>query len=163
MKDFKDLFNISPEKMAEIKADNLARLKSRDLNYDLGYLVGESITPSFPGLSIDMIKRGKLITVSPEEEKVYNTLSNTWSISQDIEDWDRMQKYYKTIEHKYLPKTHKTYVGAVNIKDMEQFKKGLSFAILMCDHSHYSIKTKDISVEYDENYYYLKIKLKLRK
>mgnify|MGYP003654393622 CR=1 FL=1 len=159
MEDFKDLLKLSPEQEEKMRTRTFTKLKATDLNYELGYLLGRNLTDSLPGLSIDMIQKGQLIKVSAEEEKVYNTLSD--SCFYHIGHWDKLKKYYNTLKCKYLPKTHKITLSAVNITDMEEFKKGLSSAIWMCDHSHYSTELEDITVEYSKDHYSLNIILKL--
>lgn len=128
----------SNKKIKKLKA------QIRNLNYDLGYQVGEQIVRNFLySLSTEGIQANNVIEVPKEESDEYKRLYNVWKSADKGETssqaFDESRRYHHELEQKYLPQIIEAQVNKVNPTKMNVFKGGIKDAIWDCDFSNYGL------------------------
>jgi len=126
----------------------------KDLNFQLGYFVGEQIVDMFlPTLSIDMIQTKTVIQCAIGEADEYHRLDDVWSKAyredqlNSQKEWDEVRAYDVEMQKKYLPETVRCHIMEVNPTDMLQFKYGIYESLWNSDCCSYKIAPEDVRVE----------------
>lgn len=167
--------SLTPEKKEELRQKRINRIKQMSLEYQLGVFIGEYIVHKYlPTLSIDMCTSRNVISVTSEEQREYDELDRAWydkvssnrhlpdSSKSAPEEWDKLMKFRREMESKYLPKTLDCYIHSLNVENLKELKKGVIVSLWNCDMSHYKCsKTDDIEIILDENGYFTKVILTL--
>jgi len=65
------------------------------------------------------------------------------------------------LERKYLPNPLECYMSLLNVQHMDEFKKGLRFALWDCDMCSYNIEPENIKIYDDEQGMFTIIELQL--
>lgn len=166
---FEDLCKeLTPEKLNEMKKENLEKLKKISVEFQLGYYIGEYIVLRYlPTLSIDMLTSRKIISVNSDEFRKYNDLDDAWYEKCKLKEnndgeWKALMDFRKEMKNKYLPKKLECYVNYINVENMSEVKKGIMSSLWNCDMSHYKCgEENDIEIIVDENLLFTKIVLTL--
>lgn len=171
----KILKELTPERIEEMKQERIKHNKQQTLEFQLGYYVGEFIVDNhLPTLSTDMMKSRKCIIVSEEDTKENKRLNDEWYSSTrygdkyngkdesgDKEKWEELRNHSKILEYKYLPHNLVCHLSPINVGNIEEFKKGLSWSLWDCDMCSYSIKPENIKIYDDEDGFFTTIELVL--
>ena len=175
-KKIQDLIDsITPEMSEEWKQKRIEKKKSLTLDYQLGYYVGLEIVHRFlPTLSTDMLQTLNVIEVSEEDTLENERLDTEWyettryggnwngkDENGDKEKWELYHQHNKMLDKKYLPNPLKCHLSLLNIQNMEEFKKGLCFALWDCDMCSYDIEPESIKIYDEEEFYNTVIELVL--
>lgn len=168
------LEELTPEKEAEMRQKKLEYKEKLTAELQLGYYVGEKIVSKYlPTLSTDMLQSRKVIKVSEEDEAEHARLDEAWLDTTQYgknqnateghkkEAWDKLLKFRRQLEQKYLPNPLRCHIELLNIQNEEEFKKGLISSLWNCDMCSYDIKPENIKIYDDENLYFTVIELKL--
>lgn len=131
---------------------------SRSSEYYLGYFVGLHIIDQYlPTTSVDGIRTRNRISTSIAEFDKHKRLEDVWfkekskvSDEKDEENWGKLITYWKDLSRKYLPPILQCYIDKIEIRDKNEFKKGLIFSMWNCDCCHYSLKPENIQIKQDE-------------
>ncbi len=166
---FNDLLeSITPEMEKNWKQQRIERKNNLTSEYQLGYYVGEYIVSRFlPTLSTDMIKSRRVITVSEEDTEENKRLDSEWVNTKrpneegSKDKWDLFYQHNKMLEKKYLPNPLICHLGTLNILNMDEFKKGLSYSLWDCDICSYNIEPENIKIYDDEEVRFTIVELKL--
>jgi hypothetical protein len=166
---FNDLLeSITPEMEKNWKQQRIERKNNLTSEYQLGYYVGEYIVIRFlPTLSTDMIQSRRVITVSDEDSEENKRLDSEWFNSNRANEegskdkWDLFYQHNKMLEKKYLPNPLICHLGTLNILNMDEFKKGLSYSLWDCDICSYNIEPENIKIYDDEDVRFTIVELKL--
>ena len=166
---FNDLLeSITPEMEKNWKQQRIERKNNLTSEYQLGYYVGEYIVSRFlPTLSTDMIQSRRVITVSYEDIEENKRLYSEWFNSNRANEeggkgkWVLFYQHNKMLEKKYLPNPLICHLGALNILNMDEFKKGLSYSLWDCDICSYNIEPENIKIYDDEEVRFTIVELKL--
>jgi hypothetical protein len=158
---FKSLFDdITPEWLEEQRIERLEHKKKLTAEYQLGYYVGREIVNRFlPTLSTDMLLSKKVIQVTEEDTKINKQLEEDWLAQKGEQEWLAYLEHNKLLEKKYLPNPLVCYFSILNIEDVVQFKKGLSWALWDCDMCSYNIEPENIKIYDDEDVFQTIIEL----
>lgn len=157
--------SITPEMEDKLKQERIERKNSLTSEYQLGFYVGLEIVRNYlPTLSTDMIQSRHVIDVSEEDKMENERLDTEWyettqyggkwdgvTENGDKTKWDLYHQHNKILERKYLPNPLYCHMGVLNIRDMDDFKKGLRFALWDCDMCSYNIELENIKI-YDEEH-----------
>lgn len=141
--------------------------KTKSLEYQLGYYIGEFIVLKYlPTLSNDVFRTRKSVKISEEDLQEHDRLSGLWYKGYNKkgteEDWNNLTSFRKKLEQKYLPKTLTCRVPMVTVKNIKDLKEGIKFSLRNCDVCSYKIETdEDIQIINDENLYFTIIKFEL--
>lgn len=166
---------LTPEKREEMRQERLKENKEQSLESQLGYYVGEYIVRThLPTISTDSIRSRNCIIVSEEdsienkrlEEEWYSTTRyggnhNGKDENGDKEKWEEYYNHNKFLEYKYLPHKLICHLRPLNVENIEEFKKGLSWSLWDCDMCSYSTKPENIKIYDDEDGYFTMIELVL--
>ena len=166
---FNDLLeSITPEMEKNWKQQRIERKNNLTSEHQLGHYVGEYIVSRFlPTLSTDMIKSRRVITVSDEDTEENKRLYSEWFNSNRANEeggkgkWVLFYQHNKMLEKKYLPNPLICHLGALNILNMDEFKKGLSYSLWDCDICTYNIEPENIKIYDDEDVRFTIVELKL--
>ena len=122
-------------------------MTKKELNIQIGVLVGEKIVDTLPTLSTDPIKgcKEEIIQVSGQltndweiRKKYYKSLKYDTKKSKEVFQ-ENLNWYRKNIENKHLK--HKLKIlFCSSFDDKEAFLSGVNWALWDCDFSHYSAK-----------------------
>jgi len=159
------LDSITPEMREKRKQEKIERKKNISTGFQLGYYVGLEIVNHFlPTLSTDMLQSRRVIEVSEEDALENERLNTEWYVTTrhggewngvdengDKEKWELYLQHNKMLDRKYLPNPLKCHMGLLNIKNMDEFKKGLRFALWDCDMCSYNIEPENIKIYDDED------------
>ena len=159
------LKSITPEMENKRKQERIERKNSLTAEYQLGYYVGLDIVHKYlPTLSTDMLQSRHVIEVLEEDKLENERLDTEWYVTTkhggewngkeengDKEKWDLYYQHNKMLERKYLPNPLYCHMGVLNIRDMDEFKKGLRLALWDCDMCSYNIEPENIKI-YDEEH-----------
>lgn len=125
----------------------------KDLNFQLGYFVGEQIVDMFlPTLSIDGIQIRRVIQCAIGEADEYHRLDDIWSKAyrkdqlNSQKEWDEVRAYDVEMQKKYLPETVRCHLMELNPTDMLQFKLGINNSLWNSDCCSYKLTPEDIEV-----------------
>lgn len=157
--------SITPEMEDKFKQERIEWKNSLTAEYQLGHYVGLEIVHNYlPTLSTDMLQTRNVIEVSEEDTMENERLDTEWYAttqyggewdgkdeSGDKEKWNLYHQHNKMLERKYLPNPLYCHMGVLNIRDMDDFKKGLRFALWDCDMCSYNIELENIKI-YDEEH-----------
>lgn len=139
----------------------------KDLNYQLGFFVGEFIVDNYlPTLSIDMIKTRNVIQCTIAEADEYHRLHDLWSEEYQInpnapkDNWENYLAYGMELTIKYLPHNLVCYVSDVSPTDIALFKEGICDSLWNCDCCSYHLAPETIDIKNDK--YSTKITFKLQ-
>lgn len=154
---------LTPEKMEEIRLDQIKDNKSKSLEYQLGTYIGEYIEYHYlPTLNIDDIRSRNIIKVSRKEKDKHTELEKKWidsinwaSTEKNFmngtpELWTEYQKYYKFLIEKYLPKVLVCRIMPLNVENMEELKEGIIYSLWNSDICAYNLDPKNIKIYDDE-------------
>lgn len=171
----KILNSITSEDMEKMKQKRIEQKNKLTSEFQLGYYVGlEIVRKHLPTLSTDMIQSRNVIQVSEEDSLENKRLDTEWYVTTkhggewngvnengDKEKWNLLYQHNKMLEKKYLPNPLKCHMSILNIQDLDDFKKGLRFALWDCDMCSYNIEPENIKIYDDEDYYFTIIELSL--
>jgi hypothetical protein len=164
-----DLLNsITPEEEGKWKQKRIEKKKSLTLDYQFGYYVGLEIVHRFlPTLSSDMLQTHNVIDVSKEDSLENERLDTEWYSTTkyggewngvdengDMEKWELYHQHNKMLEKKYLPNPLICHLDLLNIKNENEFKDGLKFALWDCDMCSYNIEPENIKIYDEEDMYF---------
>lgn len=150
--------NITEEDSKRIKKEYQDYVKLLSSEYQFGLFVGEYIYQQFlPSLSTEMILTPRnVIKVNDEDTKQNKLLGEKWfnhSINDIVERDKYWQEYYnhsKYLENKYLKPELECYLTLLNIRDEDEFKKGIIHTLWHSDVCSYSLKPEDIEISHDD-------------
>lgn len=159
---------MTPEKMEQMRKERIERNKKQTLESQLGYYVGEYIVHRYlPTLSTDTIQSRNCIIVSEDDTKENKRLNDEWFSSTryggkwngvyengDKEKWEEYRRHNKMLEYKYLPHTLVCHLQPLNVENIDEFKKGLSWSLWDCDMCSYNIKPENIKIYDEEDGYF---------
>jgi len=122
------------------------KLSEKSVDWQLGYILGESLIPSqLPTLSTDAIKSNCIVEVPKDlqdlAEQKEKERYNLWQ--ENKIEWEETfyvhRKWYKeTLEDVYLKDEVIMYTqSAVVPSNFEEFRDGFDTALWDCDYSHY--------------------------
>lgn len=169
--------SITPEKKDKWKQERIERKNHLTAESQLGYYVGlEIIHRCLPTLSTDMLQSRHVIDVLEEDKLENERLDTEWYVTTrhggewngtdengDKEKWDLYYQHNKMLERKYLPNPLYCHMSVLNIQDMDEFKKGLRFALWDCDMCSYNIEPENIKIYDDEDVMFTIIEFSLDK
>ena len=160
-KTFKSIMDsITPEMEDRFKKERIEHKNSLTAEYQLGYYVGLEIVHNYlPTLSTDMLQTRNVIEVSEEDSLENERLDTEWYATTqyggewntkdengDKENWDLYHQHNKMLERKYLPNPLYCHMGVLNIRDMDDFKKGLRLSLWDCDRCSYNIEPENVKI-----------------
>jgi hypothetical protein len=159
---------LTSEKKEKMKKDRIKRNKKLTLEWQLGYYIGEFIlNRHLPTLSTDMLKTRKVIEVSEEDTIENKRLNDEWfnttrygnnsdnkTENGNEKKWEEYFQHNKMLELKYLPHKLECYLSPLNVKDMDEFKKGLIVSLWDSDLCSYSLKPNNIKISNDKDGYF---------
>ena len=169
------LSNMTPEMKEKWKQERVESKKKLTLEYQLGYYVGLEIVHRYlPTLSTDMLQSRTVIEVSEEDALENERLDTEWYSTTthggewngvdengNKEKWELYHQHNKMLERKYLPNPLECYMSLLNVQNMDEFKKGLRFALWDCDMCSYNIEPENIKIYDDEQSMFTIIELQL--
>lgn len=169
--------SITPEMENKWKQERIERKNRLTAEGQLGYYVGlEIIHRHLPTLSTDMIQSRHVIDVLEEDKLENERLDTEWYVTTrhggewngtdengDKEKWDLYHQHNKMLERKYLPNPLYCHMSVLNIRDMDEFKKGLRFALWDCDMCSYNIEPENIKIYDDKDVMFTIIEFSLDK
>jgi hypothetical protein len=169
------LSNITPKMKEKWKQERVDSKKKLTLEYQLGYYVGLEIVHRYlPTLSTDMLQSRTVIEVSEEDTLENERLDTEWYSTTthggewngvdengNKEKWELYHQHNKMLERKYLPNPLECYMSLLNVQNMDEFKKGLRFALWDCDMCSYNIEPENIKIYDDEQSMFTIIELQL--
>lgn len=160
---------ITPEFLKKMKEERINEKKSKSLEYQLGFYVGQYIIDHYLlTLSVDIIKTRNVIEVSKEDTDKLKDLEEIWlksSINKNDEEstnhfWNQYMKFYKVINEKYYPKILKCHLSTLNVENITEFKRGLIVSLWDCDCCAYSLKPEEIKIYDEDDMFFTIIELK---
>jgi len=164
----------SPEEIEIGRQRRKKQIEELSLEYQLGQYVGEYIVyRTLPTLSCDDITTRNTIQVSEEETNELKRLNDIWfnkvwnfrgteeeKKEATKEEWNNLRTYQKMLDDKYYPPTIQSHLSPLNVKDMNEFKRGLIDCLWSSDCCSYSLKEEDILIETNDDYLFTTITLK---
>lgn len=156
------LSKVSPEDKIRWRDERIERIRSTTESYQLGVLIGDSISRKIPVLTIHGIPGN--IPMKIGEIDYYNSLKEKWFNEPkgelNTQYWNEMKEFRENMEQKYLPKTYSFHTPVLNILDMGEFKSGIRESLWNFDFCNYKIgKNEDIQIKIDEDFYFMEITL----
>lgn len=165
---------LTPEKMEEIRLEQIKENKGLSVEYQLGDYIGEYIIFHYlPTLNIDIIKSRNVIKVSKNEKLKISELEKKWTetfnlnpkdnnfLKGDSELWIEYSKFYNFLAEKYLPKVLKCRIHPLNVENMAELKRGIIDKLWGCDICLYNLEPENIKIYDDEYGFYSIVELTL--
>ena len=161
----------TPEYKSESLKENQEYYDNLDMDYQLGYFVGEKIVTNYlPTITTDGITSRNCIKVSEEDTIENKRLDDEWFSTTrygsnhnkedkngDKEKWDLYYQHNKMLERKYLPPTLTCHLPLIRFVNETQFKEGIKHSLWDCDMCSYNIDIENIKIENDMEMCFTKI------
>lgn len=165
---------LTPKRLEEIKQERISHITSLTSEFQLGGYVGKHIVNRYlPTLSTDGIQSGKTIKVSEEDFAENKKLGEEWfstgsygeknnrNVKENKEKWKLYYEHNKMLSKKYLPNPLICHIDVLNIRDVDEFKKGLIQTLWNSDICSYNLEGGNIKIYNDKEYYFTIIEFQL--